>query len=80
MKYYSEDTVKELLSLKEYNIDNPSNTILIDLNDYPSIEYPFTNYPKFDSVPDACKHCSNHPSNGGSGICHCILGLPKITY
>lgn len=21
-----------------------------------------------------CKHCSNNPRNGGSGICHCILG------
>jgi len=28
---------------------------------------------------DPCKTCSNHPKNGGSGICHCILGLPKIT-
>lgn len=30
-------------------------------------------------VPDACKFCSNHPSNGGSGICNCTLGL-SITY
>lgn len=30
-------------------------------------------------MPDACKNCSNHPNNGGSGICHCILGLPKVT-
>ena len=21
-----------------------------------------------------CEFCPNHPSNGGSGICHCILG------
>ena len=20
-----------------------------------------------------CIHCSNHPSNGGSGICHCVM-------
>ncbi len=26
-------------------------------------------------IPDACRNCSNHPSNGGSGICHCINGL-----
>lgn len=26
-------------------------------------------------IPEACKTCSNHPSNGGSGICHCIMGL-----
>ena len=25
-----------------------------------------------------CTHCSNNPNNGGSGICHCILGTPKI--
>ena len=26
-----------------------------------------------------CDYCSNNPKNGGSGICHCILGLPQIT-
>ena len=31
------------------------------------------------NIPNPCKTCSNHPSNGGSGICHCILGSPKIT-
>lgn len=30
-------------------------------------------------IPPACKICPTHPSNGGSGICHCILGLPEIT-
>jgi len=25
-----------------------------------------------------CEYCSNHPKNGGSGICHCILGTPII--
>jgi len=30
-------------------------------------------------VPPACKNCSNHPSNGGTGICHCILGTTQIT-
>ena len=27
----------------------------------------------------ACVNCSNNPKNGGSGICNCTLGLPKIT-
>lgn len=31
-------------------------------------------------IPLACKECSNHPSNGGSGICHCTLGVPPITW
>ena len=30
-------------------------------------------------VPEACKKCSNHPSNGGSGICHCTLGVTTTT-
>ena len=29
-------------------------------------------------IPDACKSCSNHPSNGGSGVCHCTLGTPEV--
>jgi hypothetical protein len=29
-------------------------------------------------IPEACRNCSNHPSNGGSGICHCILGQQTI--
>jgi len=28
---------------------------------------------------DPCATCSNNPNNGGNGICHCILGTPKIT-
>jgi hypothetical protein len=26
------------------------------------------------TIPPACQGCSNHPSMGGSGICHCTLG------
>ena len=26
-----------------------------------------------DSIPGCCKSCPNHPSNGGSGICNCVL-------
>jgi len=25
-----------------------------------------------------CRYCSNHPLNGGSGVCHCILGNNPI--
>lgn len=27
----------------------------------------------------ACDNCPNNPKNGGSGICFCTLGTPKIT-
>ena len=30
-------------------------------------------------IPEACRSCANHPSNGGTGICHCTLGSPSIT-
>ena len=30
-------------------------------------------------VPETCKNCSNHPSNGGSGVCACTLGLRSVT-
>ena len=30
-------------------------------------------------IPKSCRGCSNHPSNGGSGICNCTLGQFKIT-
>ena len=31
-------------------------------------------------IPVNCRNCSNHPSNGGSGICHCILGMTQVVY
>ena len=31
------------------------------------------------NIPDACRYCSNHPSNGGSGICFCTLGTAPAT-
>lgn len=30
-------------------------------------------------IPEPCRNCSNHPSNGGSGFCNCMLGQPSIT-
>lgn len=31
------------------------------------------------NIPPGCRHCSNHPSNGGSGICYCTIGIQTIT-
>jgi len=47
-------------------------------------EYTKINYtkamiqPVWDTTPSVCGSCSNNPKNGGSGICHCILGTPSI--
>lgn len=30
-------------------------------------------------VPEPCRGCPTHPSNGGSGICNCTLGQVPIT-
>ena len=32
-----------------------------------------------NGIPEACRSCTNHPSNGGTGICHCTLGSPSVT-
>ncbi len=29
-------------------------------------------------IPESCGNCPNHPSNGGSGNCQCILGQRVI--
>lgn len=31
-----------------------------------------------DTVPDPCKYCATHLSNGGDGICWCVLGSQTI--
>ena len=30
------------------------------------------------NIPPSCRRCSNHPINGGSGVCWCVLGIPEI--
>ena len=44
--------------------------------------YPYTGVdltPTSWTLHSPCEHCSNNPKNGGTGICHCILGSPQIT-
>lgn len=44
------------------------------------IRIPFGgNMHSLNEIPRSCLGCSNHPSNGGSGICHCTLGHAEIT-
>lgn len=31
------------------------------------------------NIPDCCVNCSNHPYNGGSGICNCVLPYMSST-
>lgn len=46
-----------------------------------TITVPFVNDPAVNrfmdaiyNIPAPCRMCPNHPTNGGSGVCHCILG------
>ena len=54
---------KIVTKTKQRTVANPSITLTSSATD----------------IPDPCKTCSNHPSNGGSGMCNCTLGGPKIT-
>lgn len=70
-----EITVEELNKLLEKAVEDAfkrHNTF------YTSTEY--YKYSPYIDVPKACRHCSNHPSNGGSGICQCILGQNPVIY
>jgi hypothetical protein len=51
------------------------NTPYVQIKDWKPEVYTVSNK---DNVPEACKNCSNNPSNGGSGLCHCILGLTPV--
>ena len=46
--------------------------LVTSLFELTAIEEPFSFSP--------CQNCSNNPKNGGSGICNCTLGLPKMSW
>ena len=54
---------------------NTQHLFNIDVDDY---EIPVITIPNPFNIPDACRGCMNHPSNGGSGICNCTLGMQTI--
>ena len=47
--------------------------LMEDYNDWSKSSKSVTN------IPASCRKCSNHPSNGGSGICNCTLGQSPVT-
>ena len=44
----------------------------------PSIPLPYTVVPT-TTCQSVCAGCYNNPANGGSGVCHCIIGTSQIT-
>ena len=70
-------TVDELNELLQREFERGRNSNVITTG-FQQIKNPLDFYTTSDNIPAACKTCSNHPSNGGSGICHCTLGLEPI--
>lgn len=80
------NAINEILALPTEEIEDIKDSQ--DLN-IPRYDYGKLNPYDYDTewttlnvnsyIPEPCKKCSNHPSNGGSGICHCILVLPRVT-
>lgn len=76
------ERIKKDENIKRIPYPLESNPVAIedfikDLNlDLTHINYAINIEPEIKSQ---CASCSNHPSNGGSGICHCIIGIPDIT-
>lgn len=69
--------IEEIETDQEPNIINDKYDLLKLLKYHPYKDYSvWTLFDENSYIPEYCKACPNHPSNGGSGICHCILGTP----
>ena len=73
-----EISVEELNELLQKEYERGRNSSVIR-NGYSQISE-IKPYYVSDNIPEACKNCPNHPSNGGSGICHCTLGTQPVMY
>lgn len=52
------------------------------LNGTPLVEpiQPWVYNQRTGTTGDYCSLCPTNPNNGGSGVCNCTLGTPKVTY
>ena len=62
--------------LNEIIENNKSNKVDWE---YKPVDVPFYNYTWPVDIPDPCKNCTNHPSNGGSVTCNCTCHGFNIT-
>ena len=70
---------EEKVSLDDETIEKLADTIIKKVNLNQPIYINELKTKSWSNIPPGCRHCSNHPSNGGSGICHCIIGIQTIT-
>lgn len=73
-----EDIIKEAMD-KIYQQTGTLELLPPDIHFEHLLEWSGTSPLAIDSIPNACRTCSNHPSNGGSGICHCVMGIPTVS-
>lgn len=85
MKQLEFDFMNDGLSKEDDELSKEELT-LEEWKEYIDLEVPFMDYNDesygvfpISEIPEGCRGCSNHPSNGGSGICHCTIGS-NITY
>lgn len=52
--------------------DSPQTIQFLDWLHHDTVTSPYEHL--YSHVPPACRNCSNHPLNGGSGYCNCTLG------
>ena len=73
-----EDIVKEAID-KIYQQTGTQELVAVpDVHFEHLLDWSSTSPLAIDGIPNACRTCSNHPSNGGSGICHCIMGITPL--
>ena len=69
---------EEIETNQEPNVINEKKYDLLKLlKDYKDYNY-WNTLNESSYIPEYCKACPNHPSNGGSGNCNCILGTPQV--
>lgn len=75
-----EISVEELNELLEKEFERGRNSVKVEIQTI-SPKTPIDYSPKLGDnsdiwvnyIPAACKACPQHQSNGGSGICNCVL-------
>jgi hypothetical protein len=68
------DLIKRLKQENESLRRENSLVHMLLKDSWKSIEYKDQLLESHSFIPEPCKNCSNHPINGGSGICSCTLG------
>ena len=70
---------EETILLDDETIEKLADAIIKKVNLNQPIYINESKTKSWSNIPPGCVHCSNHPSNGGSGICYCVIGTQTIT-